>query len=938
MTNVNYVIHKIIQEISGKNDITNETDVIRENYKKNELTLNKKIERINHKLSSTFNTKEYESILISTLGSFEKFKKLSNYEKKILQMEVETLSYDDYNLKTYLHKSVNEGNHLYKLFPEVFLSFKESFNLLIKGPETQRGYSYRPTYKLMKYYSELIELLINDNYSLSFIKEMTEEDSQIVFKEYLTPEIIFDSFCVVCLKHARDNMFTQSDNTYDEKSMTIIRHNVIYKIYMHFSIISITYSIQYMIRKNKKVIPVDSLLRSIRNYIIYNNVKVSSLKGHDLFIDGVESMFQVFVNSGIFSNVIVEKSGKKDIIKYSFPILLNNQLGRFNLPPRVYKPEKITEKNLQTYIIPSSFSRMTITSEKNLLDSLNISNGKRFSVNRNFVDILDYLENHPDLNINRPIPSLYDINMCEMKLESYKIDINKFDSLFIDSIQEAISKRNLKLKTTFQYRYIVDMTVAEQKCILDKTVLKQYLQELKITRGGGITRLNHSKILENFPLYFTNKLCNTGRPFAHEYILSRHIGCLKLLRGEYTPTKVSVKGIIHMMRSYYSDDKSLYCQFNKFLNDSKKLNISILQEFYDSNRIDYSKKEAVTHFMLLSIELKRVFCGKKSKLLLQIDQVASGLVFIAALFRNKALAIQTNLHYIEGASSSPYQYAMEQFETFYEKNIKNKNEKVLVLGKTSRKLHKYAMMCYSYNQSTYGRTQDFVTRWVNEFGYTPNSEEWESLQEVSSKYSDFINKLFPGLNTQIRLLNDIVEIVVKDSGSLRIRALDGAIIEWKFFKMKKSGRNSFDPHTLIPKSYSLNRVSIDKKGNPEYDLQQFKVKFLSYLVHSFDAGVMRLIINLMHKKHKYRVDQLFDCILLHPNQVDNFYVILEEIYSLDIFHDYLSTNVFKVWRESISLDKHAIFDEKVLEFRKICDKCDVKKFNSNLSKMYTYEV
>jgi hypothetical protein len=178
----------------------------------------------------------------------------------LIQTEIEQLSYDDYNLKTYLHKSINEGNHFSKLFPEVFLNFKETLDLLIKGLETQRGYRYKPTYKLKQYYLEIIELLIKDQYNLSFIKDMSEEDAEIIFREYLTPDVVFDTFCIILLKFARDTMFTQEENTYNEKSMTVIRHQVIYHIYSYFSILAITHSIHFMFTKSKKVIPLDSFI------------------------------------------------------------------------------------------------------------------------------------------------------------------------------------------------------------------------------------------------------------------------------------------------------------------------------------------------------------------------------------------------------------------------------------------------------------------------------------------------------------------------------------------------------------------------------------------------------------------------------------------------------------------------------------------------------
>lgn len=60
-------------------------------------------------------------------------------------------------------------------------------------------------------------------------------------------------------------------------------------------------------------------------------------------------------------------------------------------------------------------------------------------------------------------------------------------------------------------------------------------------------------------------------------------------------------------------------------------------------------------------------------------------------------------------------------------------------------------MCYFYNQTDYGRTQDFVTKFKEVYGLSPDSFEWNCLDEISRKYDRFINHLFPNLNTHLRL-------------------------------------------------------------------------------------------------------------------------------------------------------------------------------------------
>jgi hypothetical protein len=457
-----------------------------------------------------------------------------------------------------------------------------------------------------------------------------------------------------------------------------------------------------------------------------------------------------------------------------------------------------------------------------------------------------------------------------------------------------------------------------------------------IERKGGLTRLVLSNIFNNLPLYYTNTICSTTRVFAKEYILSRHIGCLKLLRGDYTSKEVSVIGIKYMLEAYYSDDEGLLLEFKKYTLDKPKYNKKDLQAFFENNSIDYANKKSITHFMLLAIELKRVFAGGKTKLLLQYDQVASGLVFIGLLWKNIKLGKITNVISSEKSNKGPYDYALSEFENYYNKNIVSKNLKVFNFVKSNRKLHKYALMCYSYNQTSYGRTQDFVDLWVTKFGVKPVKEEWLCLRDISDKYTDFINELFPGINSQFEVLDKIVRLVVDNAGYLKIRTIDGAVITWRFYQKKREPRKAFNPHTMLPESYALHSGVLDDEGLPVIDEQQYLVKFRSYLIHSIDAGVMRLIVKNMFESHEYRVDQLHDCVLLHPNQVDAFYEVVEGIYKGEYFIDYMNSHVFTEFKSILSSDKFEEFDRLVSDFNQEQD--STFKVSGDFRKIYKPEV
>ena len=154
---INKIIKLIISRVvSGKvkrrqRRLSNDSKRV---YARDDLLRDKTVGVLNHRLSDTFYSQEYIDLLENMLGSAEAFKNLSDHTKRLIQTDIESLSHDDYNLKTYLHKSLNESSHFSKLFPEPYRVFEKAFKELIKGPNTQRGYRHTISYKMRQYYLE----------------------------------------------------------------------------------------------------------------------------------------------------------------------------------------------------------------------------------------------------------------------------------------------------------------------------------------------------------------------------------------------------------------------------------------------------------------------------------------------------------------------------------------------------------------------------------------------------------------------------------------------------------------------------------------------------------------------------------------------------------------------------------------------------------------
>lgn len=231
-----------------------------------------------------------------------------------------------------------------------------------------------------------------------------------------------------------------------------------------------------------------------------------------------------------------------------------------------------------------------------------------------------------------------------------------------------------------------------------------------------------------------------------------------------------------MLNCYYSDDQSKLDRFQNLIKSKKsKLVIKDLKDFYFQNRINYSEKRKLINFAMLSIALQKAFELKKSRYFIKIDQVCSGLTLIALLFQNNKLAEHTGLIGKKGLVD-PYQLALDSFSDFF-KNLKHSNERVLTFAVSSRKFHKSALMKYAYRQTAFGRTNSFVDLFIEEFNMRPDTEEWCCLNEISLKYEEFVNFMYPGLTEQMRILDEIITLVVDNTSRIKIRGVQGELFE-----------------------------------------------------------------------------------------------------------------------------------------------------------------
>lgn len=229
------------------------------------------------------------------------------------------------------------------------------------------------------------------------------------------------------------------------------------------------------------------------------------------------------------------------------------------------------------------------------------------------------------------------------------------------------------------------------------------------------SRIFLAQSLVTFPVYVTDTLCIRLRKYPREHWLSRTAGQFKHLLENYKERKLNKAGLRNLLRAYYQANPSKLLEFESFLIEIKDLssatsNKKILRHF-QNNPLDFTTIKNPLYFMNLHLSLLDASRnGLKTAVNVEVDQNASALVILSLVLRSRKMAEVCNV--IGGnTKSSPYDYLKSRFKDFSTYNDQeiytSENKDVCEFLQTSRSLHKYAIMCFCYNQTIIGRIEDF---------------------------------------------------------------------------------------------------------------------------------------------------------------------------------------------------------------------------------------
>jgi|JFJP01.1.fsa_nt_gi hypothetical protein len=942
-------------------------------------------------------TPRFLYLIEENLGTIEKFENLSKKEKeKIYNKLLECTEVE--GLWKILNKKIcYESNYITKLFPNDLEIFNEiCVNSFLQTDLKNNVNKKLPKQKLTILIKELIAFLIEKK--PVFIEKI--EKNNLILNDITISKIInnidytyfFCSLVKICMKKAMENMLNPEDNNINLKIKS--KNNILKEPFLFIKRTDILYLFQKVFIKYIYVLWLNSLndigilkiksedhLISINMNIdniirqFYNDI--SSLNWFEYSFDLSFLLIDHFSETNIvLSKELISHEKEKKIVIFGLNNKIQNSIPLSQHIPMIISPVDFkTNTEIMDIVSPIPFGISDLKFSKLGMDSLNISHKKKFKINPIYYNILYYLHCHESLKYNnifsfkkqKPLVSNYEynkqleyfINITDNGFNSLKsftrYHINTLLKIKITDIDKKISLYNFN-KICNSYCNIHQIESDDYNLML-KTF--KNLQILRNKRLLLLSSLIICELLNSFPIYYSHKLDYRTRMYPWQYLISRTSGSLKHLLMDYKPMKLTKNGIIELFRAYFMIDVALSKKFEAFLltlnlNLNTTNFIKLLKDFYNDNYIKlYNIKKEIYYFLLLQVEIERILKENKliySNINLEIDQNASGVVFLALFLKNKNLAEQCNLLNNGLEKKNVYDYVNNHIKEFLiNKSFKeghvmenyiikdDNSHRVFDFFSKTKKATKYAVMCFCFNQTGFGRMEYWKSLWFDIYNDIMTQEEYYILSKLAFDYKKFLEIIFPKLTEQLKIINKTLKLITKKGFKVKIRTLDGAVISWDFFDTIDKIRSVYNPSTNEHVSYRLKQVCKNSKGDLESNKSMHRKSFLPNIIHSIDAAIMRIIVKKIYDENHYIINQLHDCGLMHPNIAPLFFEKINDIYTSDQMLNMADALFFDVIKSDLDEDTLKQVNKLQKKFHKLCDDFKITKNNFNSRFMYSYE-
>lgn len=927
-------------------DFEQDTQNKQHQYKAHDM-LNTTLDMLNPGFSESFFTKSLQSELEKILNA-KVFAKMNKKQRQDVQNQLDRLNLDEYEWKRRVSGYHSDYKVIIELFEGSFMIFGPMLSKFMFPDSkdlkmTQRGYTLFFPHKLKSFAKGMLYIL--SCYGLHLLHDvhdtLTEEDYTKIIKFYLSKKAIFADLVKVIMKNARDNAFNHESSGptafLDETPFVADKADIFYEFRRVFALNLIT-SILCYYNEVKKPNTIDVALVSdkVRNFI-YKQSYIYDRETHLWWVNDLTSSVQTIMNfleqSKFFIGLAKEKmsSGKTEHIIYALPTKMEDVLITFTAFPRVVPPKSVTPEGIEDNLKQSLFGDNRVSKSNSFTRVLNIAQSKPFAVNNKVVALFNILMDPGSKTvaheicqlktIENPFLTAYQLKVMKDQVSDAKniAKIGAFEKLIADMLHTKFVGKGITNISFTSLLLLVGVSPLEIKLMKEGEIAQYRLTAESNRRKTAQTHLVLGKMFSGVPLYMTNTYCVRLRLYPEQPFISRTTGVFKHILCEFSQTKITLKGMVSLLKCFYKASCQFEEKFEKFCAEtiiSKKTGISVLERFFYENAIDFTVlKSNFIYVSVLYLEILTALKTGKTRIMVEIDQKASGMVFLGLAFRNRKLASYSNV--ISKVKQCPYTYCMNKFAEFYYTNMEYRDTQAFDFLSKNKKLHKYASMCYTYSQKGIGRKEDFIERWYMEVGVLSESAK-AVLIEFAFKYDSFIEYVYPGITEQIKNLLELVKFVVNETGETCINNLNGEKLRWRRFKHKSITRKGFNPVTKEQLSYRVETLTT-VGGKEILDVNDHKRKFLAYLIHSIDAAVMHYFILRMYEKHKYTINHLHDCVLIHPNYVNDFYEIVEELYSSDKLYNIIETSVFEPAEHSLSKEGTHVVQKARETFLKLSD-------------------
>lgn len=959
-----------------------------------------KVYDLNFRNSATLFTPQFENLLKNMLEDLSP-ESLSKEELNQLNDKLHNLSKTEFEWKEYNRRTTTkEVSH--EQFKQEYSTFDQSFEKLT-NPTKEELSGQRAERKFLKFKVGLFAKALIDYFyhqlghnSLLFCTTYTVEELGEIIAESLESRRIFNDLSRISIMKAHEKLINHNAfEKYRDDVLSIEKPQLIDKFIKSFSV-EIMFILINFGEKTKKINTevADILCRDIQVEIFQKNLLINIesryKKEYNQFISLTLSILDIFVRSGFFSNVVssTHKNHRGKIVSTTQLILQDKLTVEVFRPfkfPNIVRTKPLQKKDIDLLIKPLINGKGDLTKSDSLVSALNISKSKPYKVNELLLKLcFEFFDKNPVYTPNIFSEWLREgfidlgtvhqttLREKEVELETLK-EISKSTNISF-RIAIAISvqflKRYNKAIPFSNLLYPCGITNLERLIYSTTKHLEALTISDKIDWKYTQSRLFLAQNLKSFPIYVTDILCIRLRKYPREHWLSRTAGQLKHLLENFKPRKLTVLGFINLLKAYYQanpDKLSLYEDFLNSQRSKKRIDKKSLAHFFYKTPLDFTTIRKPMYFMNLHLAILQAIEEKyMTAVNVEVDQNASALVILSLVLRSRKMAETCNV--IGGLKKvSPYDYIKSKVREFFNNHAEDykitdilnpENQDVYNFICNSRNLHKYAIMCFCYNQTTLGRLDDFSAEWVKELGYYPNPTQKSFLNRFASMYEDFVEFVYPKTKRKLEILKELVHIVCNEAPKLSMRTLDGEVINWAFYATSVTKRKYYDAVDRKHKSYSISTFKVRRKEitnnetnenlektqrstefpcNLQLDSRGMKRRFLSYLIHSIDASILRRIINKMKKEHNSSVNHLHDCIILHPNDLEALYITIKDIYSSPDIYNLIEYGVFGQIESNLSPEGREKLNKLKLEFFSLTDDFQKDLAYINPQHMYSLE-